>query len=177
MSVPEVQRLGPIQLVEFTRFLAEEVRDGVHLIDFDSEDRWHRRIYRDGIVDVWLIGWLPEQGTQLHDHGGSSGAFTVVSGSLSEATYLASGPRAGTLRDRLHGPDRSIGFNGDYIHDVRNLSENPAISVHAYSPPLTSMSYYDLEGGALVPFATLDTDDPEAKAPARRESVPVHAFA
>jgi hypothetical protein len=177
VSASEVSPLSPIQLVDFTRFIAEEVRDGVHLVDFDDEDRWSRRIYRDDRVDVWLMGWMPEQETQLHDHGGSSGAFTVVSGILSEATYISSGPRAGRLRDRTHGPDRSIGFDGTYVHDVRNLSDSPSISVHAYSPPLTWMSYYDLEGGELVHFASLDTDDPEAKAPARKESKSVRAIA
>jgi hypothetical protein len=183
VSASAVPPLSPNQLVDFTRFLAEEVRDGVHIVDFDDQDRWSRRIYRDGRVDVWLMGWMPEQETQLHDHGGSSGAFTVVSGVLSEATYIhpprgiSTGPRAGTLRDRTHGPDRSIGFDGTYVHDVRNLSDSPSISVHAYSPPLTWMSYYDLEGGALVHFASLDTDDPEAKAPACKESKSVRAIA
>jgi hypothetical protein len=54
-------------------------------IDFDADARWHERIYRDREVDIWLVAWLPTQGTQLHDHGGSSGAFTGVSGRLSEA--------------------------------------------------------------------------------------------
>jgi len=35
------------------------------------------------------------------------------------------------------------------VHDVRNLSVAPAVSVHAYSKPLTSMTCYDLaDGGA-----------------------------
>ena len=44
------------------------------------------------------------------------------------------------------------------------------MSVHAYSPPLTSMTFYDLEEGKLVPFAALDTNDPETPSPARSVS-------
>ncbi len=157
--------LTPSQLVDYTRLLAEEVRAGMHEVGFDPQTRWHRRIYRDARVDVWIISWLPDQGTQLHDHGGSSGAFTVVDGSLDEATYVASGRGAGTLRDRVHEAGRSVGFGPRYVHDVRNLGSEPAVSVHAYSPPLTEMSFYDVEGGHLVPFATLDTDDPETPVP------------
>ena len=76
------------ELVAFTQFLAREVRAGAHVVDFNPDQRWHRRLYRDGRVDVWLISWLPEQGTQLHDHGGSAGSFTVVEGRLSEAVLV-----------------------------------------------------------------------------------------
>lgn len=161
--------LDPVQLVEFTRFLAGEIRAGRHHIQYDAETRWHQRTYRDARVDVWLISWLPDQGTQLHDHGRSAGAFTVVRGSLSEATYVASGPRAGTLRNRRHRAGTSVGFDARHVHDVRNRSNAPAVSVHAYSPPLTSMSFYDLDRGALVRYATMPTDDPEsAPGPDRR---------
>src|SRR5690349_14507437 len=69
----------PLQLIEFTRFYADEVANGMYpYIDYDPDQRWHQRIYRDRRVDIWLISWLPTQGTQLHDHGGSSGAFSVL---------------------------------------------------------------------------------------------------
>ncbi len=153
--------LGPGELVAFTQFLAREVRAGAHVVDFDPEHRWHRRLYRDGRVDVWLISWLPEQGTQLHDHGGSAGSFTVVQGALSEAVLTYNGAQGGSLRERRHATGATVGFDGRHVHDVRNLDGDPAVSIHAYSPPLTSMTFYDLERGRLVPFAQLDTDDPE----------------
>jgi hypothetical protein len=34
------------------------------------------------------------------------------------------------------------------VHDVGNHEATPAVSVHAYSPPLTAMSYYAVEPGA-----------------------------
>jgi Cysteine dioxygenase type I len=154
--------LTPRQLTDFTRMLADDVRFGRYpFVDYNVEHRWHRRIYRDARVDVWLISWLPTQGTQLHDHGGSAGAFTVVSGALAEAVYVPSGPRAGTLCERTHHAQSSMGFGADYVHDVRNLSAAPAVSVHAYSRPLTAMTYYDLDSHALIPLGTLVTDDPE----------------
>lgn len=154
--------LNPIQLVDYTRFVADEVSNGKYpFIDFDSDTRWHQRIYRDQRVDLWLISWLPTQGAQLHDHGGSAGSFTVLSGELSESVYVPSGPRAGTVRERAHAAGRSVGFDAAYIHDVRNTSQLPAVSVHAYSRPLTTMNFWEIDNGRLVKLATLDTDDPE----------------
>jgi quercetin dioxygenase-like cupin family protein len=150
----------PLELIEFTRFYADEVRNGAYpYVDFDPDERWHQRIYRDRRVDVWLISWLPTQGTQLHDHGGSSGSFTVLSGALTEAVVTG----GHHLVDHERGAGESVGFGAHYVHDVRNLSDAAAVSVHAYSPPLTTMTYYDLENGPsrLVPIASLATDDPE----------------
>ncbi|HEY7048189.1 MAG TPA: cysteine dioxygenase family protein [Jatrophihabitantaceae bacterium] len=157
--------LNPIELVEFTRFVANEVRRGRYpFVRFDDQARWHQRIYRDRRVDAWLISWLPDQGTQLHDHGGSSGAFTVLSGQLSEAVCAHTGRYAGGLHECVHRAGHSVGFDGDYVHDVRNLSTAPAVSVHAYSPALTSMTYYDRERGQLIELATVLTNDPEPTA-------------
>jgi hypothetical protein len=155
--------LNPIELIDFTRFFAGEVAAGKFpYVDFDPDTRWHQRIYRDQRLDVWLISWLPSQGTQLHDHGGSSGAFTVLSGTLSEAVYTdRRGGPDGRLREHQHSAGFSAGFGARYVHDVRNLGEEPAVSVHAYSYPLTSMTFYDLDGGALVRLASIKTDDPE----------------
>jgi quercetin dioxygenase-like cupin family protein len=156
----------PVQLIEFTRFYADEVGGGAYPnIDYDPDERWHQRIYRDRRVDVWLISWLPSQGTQLHDHGGSSGSFTVLSGALTE-TVVANG----RLRDHARVAGDSVGFGARYVHDVRNLSDAPAVSVHAYSRPLTSMTYYDLTDGKLDPIATLATDDPEPAFDAQQAS-------
>jgi hypothetical protein len=158
---PAPAALTPAQLVDYTRFIAAEVLAGRYpFIDYDAERRWHQRIYRDSRVDVWLISWLPTQGTALHDHGGSSGAFTVVSGTLTESLY---GARTGRLRTRQHRAGQSAGFGPRYVHDVGNTDVSAAVSVHAYSHPLTSMNYYEVQDRELVHLARLDTDDPEAE--------------
>jgi len=53
---------------------------------------------------------------------------------------------------------------------VRNTSDSPAISVHAYSPPPRTMTFYDLAGGQLSTIAALATDDPEPAFDACRAS-------
>lgn len=151
--------LNPVQLLDFSRFVADEVLAGRYpYVEFDPDERWHQRLYRDRRVDVWLISWLPSQGTQLHDHGGSSGAFTVLTGELAEAIYRPGGP----MQDRVRRAGESVGFGSRYVHDVRNLSDAPAVSVHAYSAPLTTMNFYDVEpDGSLNRLLSMATDDPE----------------
>jgi hypothetical protein len=99
------------------------------------------------VADVWLIGWATGQGTELHDHGGSLGALTVVSGLLSEQRWA---PHRGEIRSRPLRAGRSQGFRLGHVHDVVNPSTAPAVSVHAYSPPLTTMSYYEVDAVAVA---------------------------
>ena len=50
--------------------VADEVRSGRHDVHADPDERWHVRLICDDRVDVWLISWTTDQGTQMHDHGG-----------------------------------------------------------------------------------------------------------
>jgi len=158
---------SPIELLEYVRFVAEEVRGGQYLVGFDSARRWHQRLYRDRRVDLWLISWLPSQGTQLHDHGGSAGAFTVLAGTLTETIARPGTSRARpALVERRWPTGAGVAFGAHHVHDVGNQAGSPAVSVHAYSPPLTSMTFFDLDpAGGLRRLAAVATDDPESVPP------------
>jgi rhodanese-related sulfurtransferase/mannose-6-phosphate isomerase-like protein (cupin superfamily) len=108
-----------------------------------AEQRWYERLYHGPDYDIWVISWLPGQSTGFHDHGASSGAFVVATGILEEH-------RPGE-RTRVIHPGKPRAFGPDYAHDVRNVSLAPAISIHAYSPPLSDMNEYELDGSRLVP--------------------------
>ncbi|WP_406817782.1 cysteine dioxygenase [Mycobacterium sp. M23085] len=140
--------------------------------------RWFTRIHGDEELDVWLISWVPGQPTELHDHGGSLGALTVISGSLNEYRWDGKALR----RRRLDAGDQA-GFPLGWVHDVvwapRPVTApvslpvtgapsavaapgQPTLSVHAYSPPLTAMSYYEItDRMTLRRERTELTDQPE----------------
>jgi rhodanese-related sulfurtransferase len=107
-----------------------------------TDERWYERLYHGPDHDIWVISWLPGQSTDFHDHGESSGAFVVATGLLEE--YCP-----GVQPFAIH-PGKPRAFGLDYAHDVRNVSLAPAVSIHAYSPPLTDMNEYELDGGRLV---------------------------
>jgi rhodanese-related sulfurtransferase/mannose-6-phosphate isomerase-like protein (cupin superfamily) len=108
-----------------------------------AEHRWYERLYQGPDYDIWVISWLPGQSTGFHDHGDSSGAFVLATGVLEEH-------RPGEQPLAIH-PGQPRAFDSDYAHDVRNVSVAPAVSIHAYSPPLTDMNEYELDGSQLVP--------------------------
>ena len=153
------------ELLEWTAVVAEEVRSGRHDVHADPDERWHVRLLCDERIDVWLISWTTDQGTQLHDHGGSVGAYTVVSGELSEASW---DPITGQLMERGVSAGDAVVFGESFVHDVRNVRSKTAVSVHAYSPPLTHMNFYDVVDGQLTTLAKIWTDDPEVAVPGLR---------
>jgi len=44
----------------------------------------------------------------------------------------------------------TLGFGAGHVHDVTNESDEHALSLHVYSPALTSMTFYELTGRELV---------------------------
>ena len=89
--------------------------------------------------EVWLIGWSPGQSVELHDHGDAAGAFVVVEGELVEVVVDADRD----LRRNVITAGGSRTVPVGQIHDVLNLSEATATSIHVYSPPLSTMTHYD----------------------------------
>ena len=131
----------------------------IHKVRLRAEGRWYERLYHGPDYDIWVLSWLPGQSTGFHDHGASSGAFVVATGILEEH-------RPGERTSVIH-PGKPRSFGPNYTHDVRNVSLAPAISIHAYSPPLDEMNEYELDGSRLVPrervsgeAATLDQQWP-----------------
>ncbi len=70
-------------------------------------------MHGDDELDVWLISWVPDRSTELHDHGGSLGALTVVSGALDETRWDGEALR----RRRLEAGDQAA-FPLGWVHDV-----------------------------------------------------------
>ncbi|MCO1660952.1 cysteine dioxygenase [Pseudonocardia humida] len=130
------------ELTALTRRYADEVRAGRHRVVVDPAQRWYSLLRSDDTVDVWLITWATEQFAELHDHGRSLGALSIVRGALTEDRWV---PGSHALAGRRITAGRSVGFGRGYVHEVSNPEAQAAVSVHAYSPPLTEMSYYALE--------------------------------
>ncbi|GAA2702064.1 cysteine dioxygenase [Micromonospora olivasterospora] len=113
-------------------------------VRFDPEQRWYARLATGPDHEVWALSWLPGQGTDLHDHGGASGAFLVVAGVLTEETV-----GGGRLRPRRLVTGAGRRFGPAHVHVVTNRDDQPAVSVHVYRPALRRMTRYQLEDGLL----------------------------
>ncbi|MGV9560718.1 cysteine dioxygenase [Streptomyces sp. NPDC003480] len=161
-------REHPATVAEFAglaRSIAADRSQWEHLVRYDATSRWYHRLRtvpqalgsaRAGETpigyEVWLLSWVPGQGSGLHGHGRSSGVLTVLHGALTERTER--GTRAwGAGAQRVFAPG--------YVHEVVNDTLEPAVSLHIYFPGLTEMpmlppSRLRSAGGAPVSACTAE---------------------
>jgi hypothetical protein len=142
------ERFSPRGLGRLVRAVADagEWRD---IAMFGTDERWFHQLAVTDNYEIWLLTWLPGQHTGFHDHGEAAGAFAVAQGELLESVAWPGGRRV-RRRPVYQGTVRSFGER--HLHNMGNASRAPAISVHAYSPPLTAMRRYQMtaSGMALV---------------------------
>ena len=121
------------------------------LVRHGTPERHFEQLWRDDHVDVWVITWTSGNDTGFHDHDVSSGAVAVAEGELTEERLVVGGA---PLRVH-HAAGTTFDFDASHVHRMCLDSGGPAVSIHAYSPPLWRMGTY-----TVAPDGTL-----------RRESV------
>ncbi|MFI7388862.1 cysteine dioxygenase [Streptomyces sp. NPDC049813] len=129
-------REHPGTVAEFAglaRSVAADRSQWEHLVEYDATSRWYHRLRTGPGYEVWLLSWVPGQGSGLHDHGPSSGVLTLLHGELTERTQ-------GGARTLRAGAQRV--FGAGYVHEVVNDSLEPAVSLHVYFPGLTEMPFH-----------------------------------
>jgi rhodanese-related sulfurtransferase/mannose-6-phosphate isomerase-like protein (cupin superfamily) len=141
------------ELAALVDAIAARPQDWIERLRFRVGERWYERLERTADHEVWAISWMPGQATGFHDHGGSAGAFAVVFGTLDEQRVGA--------RPQPVAAGQVCAFGAHDVHDVRNTSTTPAVSIHAYSPPLSIMNRYELRDAGLVPCGTVFEDGGE----------------
>jgi quercetin dioxygenase-like cupin family protein len=130
--------IGPAKLERFVAQLAGEPERWRHLVRHERDVRAYEEIFSDEHINAWLICWSGGQDTGFHDHDESAGAIAVISGRVrDERLAIGSEPRA---REFAAGQRFDIPPNA--IHRVIHAGEEPAITLHAYSPPLIRMGAY-----------------------------------
>ena len=148
---------APQALLDLVGAVADDPSRWRDAVRFDAGTRqWARLPAPDG-AELWLLTWLPDQSTDLHDPGSSAAALTVVSGVLEEVRADADGRRTTSVLTSGDGVHLAAGV----VHDVGNRGTAPAVSVHAYSPPLSAMSFYEASASGLHRVRTVATDQPE----------------
>lgn len=108
--------------------------------------RRYRLLYEDDRIDVWVLSWMPGQGTGFHDHEISGVGLAVAQGMIVERQMLLP---TGATRLELRAGDSRQGPPG-YIHSVAWGEGDPAVSIHAYSPRLMKVGQYKVDENGIL---------------------------
>ncbi len=137
------------QLSALAVALGSEPRFWSDLVRHDPDTRYFNHLYRDVNLDIWLICWLDTQDTGYHDHDVSSGAVYIIEGSLCEDYFHRDDAGWIDVRTRERRAGEVFHFDASSIHGLRHADGPPATSLHAYSPALWRMGYYEPGEGGL----------------------------
>ena len=154
-STSEPVHLEPQALVEIAKGIAASPLWADHA----NHERERRpvRLLATPSYEVWVLGWMAGQSVELHDHGDSNAAIVVTEGTLTE--IVSPGPLDESTRILLPaGAVRAI--PAGVVHDVLNLHPAPATSIHVYSPPLATMTFYDPVDGRAVRTEPVEPETP-----------------
>jgi len=140
-----------INLAHIATRLSEQRALWQPLVRYDPVSRYYARLASEPDFEAWLLTWVPGQGTEWHDHGGSAGAFITLQGTLTELHATVSpgqSPRIDPVARQLTaGSLRPFGTK--HVHKVTNNDVEPAVSLHVYSPALIEMNQYAPRGDVL----------------------------
>jgi quercetin dioxygenase-like cupin family protein len=144
----------------------------------DERARVYELLWDDETVNAWVIRWSEDSDTGFHDHDDSAAAITVVSGHVRE-DRLTIGASA---RSREFGAGETFTVEPSAIHRVLHAGTGPAVTIHAYCPPLRRTGAYTvLPGGELAresqPFEVELRGEPAVEPAAGSAAPPVPALA
>ena len=109
-----------------------------HLVRHATDARVYEQVWDDEDVNAWVICWSEDQDTGFHDHDESAAAIAVISGHVREDRLrLDDSPRS-----RVLGPGSVFTVPAVAIHRVLHAGDAPAVTIHAYSPPLSRTGAY-----------------------------------
>ncbi len=126
------------QLQVFAADLAAAPERWAHLVRHTGDVRVYEQIHDDDDVNAWVICWNEDQDTGFHDHDVSAAAISVVSGRVREDRLTLAGEPA----SRELGAGETFTVPPVAIHRVLHAGVAPAVTIHAYSPPLRRTGAY-----------------------------------
>lgn len=116
------------------------------MVVVDPNRRRYRLMFEDHRIDIWTLSWMEGQGTGFHDHDVSGVGLIAAKGMIVERQMLL--PTGATRIEMRPGLVRRGGAG--YIHSVAWGEGEPAVSIHAYSPPLTHVGQYKVTDDGIL---------------------------
>ena len=133
-------------LEAFVQQLAADPARWRSLVEHDPEKRTYGLIWDDDEVNAWVLCWSKDHDTGFHDHDVSAAAIVVLEGQVREDRLRLDGG----ARETLYRAGATFTVPPEAIHRVLHVGDQPAITLHAYSPPLRKQGAYSLAGDGIL---------------------------
>ena len=107
-----------------------ELTDWEEYCQFSDTIYQRNLAFRNELLDCYILCWNPNQGTPYHYHPSRGCIYKILKGSLLEIRPNNRNASSYHLSEN----DSSYIDNKEGSHKIINISNEPAISLHFYSP-------------------------------------------
>jgi mannose-6-phosphate isomerase-like protein (cupin superfamily) len=135
-----------MSLEGFAAQLAERPELWRHLVRHEDNARIYEQIWDDEHVNAWVVCWSDGHDTGFHDHDDAGAAIAVVAGSVVEERLRI----GGAPQERTISAGETAFVPPTAIHRVRHAGGGPAVTIHAYSPPLRRTGAYRVTSDGVL---------------------------
>lgn len=137
------------ELTQYVETLAADTSLWEHWVRHTPKQRQYTRLVQNDVLNAWLICWMEDHDTGFHDHNGSAGSVIVTRGTVQEGRLRANDNDNDVIiypHFETYGEEEGFSFGPYDIHRVCHYGGTPAVTIHAYSPPLVHMGSYAMDG-------------------------------
>ena len=152
-----------MKLIDLCKLVSQRLGEGSTLLDLypllDSYDgtEWRdcqkyrfccqkyarHQVYQDDRIQVLVICWDKQQQSGVHDHPDNGCLLKLMRGNLVEEVWEIDDTQRKLVRENHLSPGQISYQEGKSgLHNIINLSDTGAISLHIYSPPLYTPTFY-----------------------------------
>ena len=136
-----------------TKNISLTVSDVDKYTNFSPDFYTRNLIYSNSLFEVMLLCWGPGQETPVHDHDSSKCWVYALSGSITEKIYqkkiIEIDTRTPSKMFNLTEGDSNFIEDEIGVHSIHNFSQNKAMSLHIYSPPIKTCRYFKEDLGTM----------------------------
>ena len=130
-----------------------ESKDWKEYCQFSEETYTRNLVFRNNFLDCYILCWLPNQGTPYHYHPSRGCIYRILKGELVETRETDKNKQNTSNQNLKLDTDKETnkiitnltkdmcGYIGNEKggHQIKNSSNQPAVSLHFYAPA----KYYD----------------------------------
>jgi len=110
--------------------------DWTTFVEFKKNTYNKIQVYKNNIIEIFIICWNIGQFTQIHDHPSNGCLVKILDGQLYEYRYSNISENIEEINKHILNKNSISYMSGNNIlHKISNECHECAISIHIYNPP------------------------------------------
>lgn len=149
-------RRDPKGYTKIMNALNLEIKEIEKYCHWNTEFYTRNLIHKTNAYEIMVLCWEKGQCSPIHNHQDQDCWMYVAAGNIDEIYFHQSTEKNGKLKltegNQFHHKQSEMSYINDNIalHEIRNVGNSRAITIHLYSLPIEMCSIYKPETGEVI---------------------------